>query len=211
MDIKALRSEYKKGELKDDSVYSDPVKQFEKWFEQALHADLHYVNAMTLATSSSRGVPSARIVLLKEFDNRGFVFYTHYGSRKGEDLADNPVAALLFFWKELERQVRIEGRVEKTTPQESEEYFDSREPESRISAMISPQSKVIPDRRYLEDRWVAYLKKSEESGIRRPEYWGGYRVVPDSIEFWQGRPNRLHDRIKYFKTGNGWEIKRLAP
>ncbi len=211
MDIKSLRNEYRKGELKDHSVHSDPVKQFEKWFEQARHADLMDVNAMTLATATAEGKPSARIVLLKAFDGDGFVFYTHYGSRKGNELNENPYAALLFFWKELERQVRIEGKVVKTTRVESDEYFDSRELESRISAAISPQSQQIPSRKYLEDRWVEFLKEVEKEGIKRPEFWGGFRLVPESIEFWQGRPNRLHDRIKYIRENNGWKIVRLAP
>jgi len=211
MDIKALRNEYRKGELKEESVHPDPIKQFEKWFEQALHADLIDVNAMTLATATKEGKPSARTVLLKGFDEKGFVFYTNYNSRKGKELTKNPAVSILFFWKELERQVRIEGKVERTTASESDSYFNSRDLESRISATISPQSKVIPSRHYLEDRWVDYLKEVEKNGIKRPDFWGGFRVVPDTIEFWQGRPNRLHDRIKYERINGIWLRMRLAP
>ena len=211
MDIKALRNEYKKGELKDESVHPDPIRQFEIWFEQALHANLTDVNAMTLATVSKSGKPSTRTVLLKEFNDKGFVFYTNYESRKGTELIENPNASLLFFWKELERQIRIEGKAVKTSPGESDNYFDLRDMESRISAIISPQSQVIPSRHYLEDRWLECLKEVEHSGIKRPAFWGGFRIIPDSIEFWQGRPNRLHDRIKYILKNGGWERIRLAP
>ncbi len=211
MNIEALRREYKKDELKDDNIDLNPVDQFEKWFEQALHADIVDVNAMTLATATSDGRPSARIVLLKGFDERGFTFFTNFESRKGRELEANPRAALLFYWKELERQVRIEGEVKRSSPYESDEYFDSRALESRISAVISPQSRVVGSRRYLEDQWVEFLRKMETEGIQRPEYWGGYRLMPDSIEFWQGRPNRLHDRIRYSRDGNSWRIERLAP
>ncbi len=211
MNIEALRREYKKDELKDDNIDLNPVDQFEKWFEQALHADIVDVNAMTLATATSDGRPSARIVLLKGFDERGFTFFTNFESRKGRELEANPRAALLFYWKELERQVRIEGEVKRSSPYESDEYFDSRALESRISAVISPQSRVVGSRRYLEDQWVEFLKKMETEGIQRPDYWGGYHLMPDSIEFWQGRPNRLHDRIRYSRHGNSWRIERLAP
>ncbi len=211
MNIEALRREYKKDELKDDNIDLNPVDQFEKWFEQALHADIVDVNAMTLATATSDGRPSARIVLLKGFDERGFTFFTNFESRKGRELEANPRAALLFYWKELERQVRIEGEVKRSSPYESDEYFDSRALESRISAVISPQSRVVGSRRYLEDQWVEFLKKMETEGIQRPDYWGGYHLMPDSIEFWQGRPNRLHDRIRYSRDGNSWRIERLAP
>lgn len=211
MNIEALRKEYKRGELKDDNLEKDPLRLFNKWFEQALHAEIMDVNAMTLATATADGRPSARTVLLKSFDEKGFTFYTNYDSRKGEELKSNPRAALLFFWKELERQVRIEGNVVISSEEESDEYFASRALESRISAVISPQSKIIPSRRYLEDKWVDYLKQVEQNGIERPSFWGGFRLVPEKIEFWQGRPNRLHDRILYTTKGSGWEISRLAP
>ena len=211
MDIKALRNEYKKGKLKDDSVYENPVKQFEKWFEQALSSEIQDANAMSFATATIDGKPSVRTVLLKEFDENGFVFFTNYGSRKGKEIADNPIGAILFFWKELERQVRIEGKIEKTSSGESDAYFDSRTLESRISAFVSPQSQAIPDRKYLEDRWSGYIKSADTVGISRPENWGGYRLLPDRFEFWQGRPNRLHDRILYIKSNGTWNISRLAP
>ncbi|MCB2218911.1 MAG: pyridoxamine 5'-phosphate oxidase [Bacteroidetes bacterium] len=211
MNIDALRREYQKGELKDDHLDPDPMHLFEKWFEQALHADIFDPNAMTLATADLSGRPSARIVLLKKFDEKGFYFFTNYTSRKGSELDKNPLAALLIFWKELERQVRIEGAVKRTTRNESDQYFHSRSLESRISAAISPQSKVVESRRFLEDRWVEYLKEIKDKDVKRPDFWGGFRLIPDSIEFWQGRPNRLHDRILYKRTGKAWEIVRLAP
>jgi len=211
MNIESLRKEYKRSELRDDTVDPDPIKQFRNWFEEALRADIDEANAITLATADGQGRPSARIVLLKSFDKKGFTFFTNYEGRKSRDLKDNPRAALLMFWKELERQVRIEGRVERVSGKESDNYFDSRSLESRISAAVSPQSYEIPSRRYLEELWVSKLKELKENKLFRPEHWGGYRLIPDRIEFWQGRPNRLHDRILYLKKGTKWVVSRLAP
>ncbi len=211
MDINSLRKEYKRGELKDDSVHPDPVIQFRKWFDQAVHADIDDVNAVTLATASKDGKPSARIVLLKAFTNEGFTFFTSYEGRKSQELLENPYASLVIFWKELERQVRVEGRVEKVSTKESDKYFDSRSVESRISAIVSPQSQEIPSRRYIEELWINKLKELNEKKIPRPKNWGGYSTIPEKIEFWQGRPNRLNDRILYTLVDDEWKISRLAP
>jgi pyridoxamine 5'-phosphate oxidase len=211
MDYKAFRKEYKRDELLDDNIEQDPYVLFDAWFEQALYGGIEDANAMALATSTRDGKPSARTVLLKGYDDQGFTFYTNYESRKGTELISNPQAALLFFWKELERQVRIEGIVHMIDEHESEAYFNSRPTLSRISAIISPQSEVIPSRRFLEERWVEFLKKTDESEIRRQKNWGGFRLVPHSIEFWQGRVNRLNDRIRYLKEDAHWVIQRLAP
>jgi len=211
MNIDSLRKEYKRSELQDNKVDPDPHKQFRKWFEEAVHADIDEVNTMTLATADATGQPSARIVLLKSFDRKGFTFFTNYEGRKSRDLKENPKAALLVFWKELERQVRIEGHVKPVSKPESDKYFDSRSLESRISAAVSPQSEEIPSRRYLEELWVKKLNELKDNKLLRPMHWGGYRVIPDRIEFWQGRPNRLHDRILYTRQEDQWAITRLAP
>ena len=211
MNIESLRKEYKRSELADNTVDPDPFVQFRAWFEEAMHADIDEVNAITLATADAEGRPSARIVLLKPFDKKGFTFFTNYEGRKSRDLKENPHAALLVFWKELERQVRIEGRGTVVPAKESDTYFNSRSLESRISAAISPQSQEVPSRRYLEELWVNKLKELTDSELLRPGHWGGYRVIPDRIEFWQGRPNRLHDRILYSLDKGKWRISRLAP
>lgn len=211
MDLKNIRSEFSKGELSKNQVEKDPIVQFKHWFNQAIEMEIAEVNAMTIATASMNGLPSARIVLLKEVDELGFVFFTNYEGRKGIELEQNPNAALLFFWKELERQIRIEGKVEKTTDNESEVYFNSRPLESKISAIISKQSEVVQNREFLEEKYVKSLKQNFEKEIKRPENWGGYRVIPEKIEFWQGRTNRLHDRILYTKINNKWKIERLEP
>ena len=211
MDIAHLRQEYMRERLDEGGVTADPIAQFRAWFDEAAQAQLPMFNAMTLATATANGRPSARIVLLKAFDASGFVFYTHYESRKGGELAENPRAALLAYWIELEREVRIEGSVGKTSPQESEEYFASRPSGSRIAAAASVQSSLVSDRRALE---AAYARAQERYGEAppRPPGWGGYRVIPETVEFWQGRANRLHDRLLYRRSSDGaWEIVRLAP
>lgn len=209
--IADLRLNYTQEKLNESDVDSDPIKQFQHWFEQSVNAQLPEPNAMTLATATKDGVPSARIVLLKGVDQRGFVFYTNYESHKGNELAENPKAALVFLWKQLERQVRIEGRVEKVTAAEADEYFQSRPLESRLGAWTSDQSRVIPNREVLEQRFEALKAKYQNQEIPRPPHWGGYRVIPHLIEFWQGRPSRLHDRLCYRKEGDRWVIERLAP
>jgi pyridoxamine 5'-phosphate oxidase len=206
-----LRREYTKDALLESNVLPDPIAQFDRWFNDATLAGLPEANAMTLATVDTSGAPSARIVLLKGFDQRGFVFFTNYSSRKGRDLAANPRAALCFFWESLERQVRIEGTVEKTTRQESEEYFHSRPIGSQIGAWVSQQSEAIESREALDRRAEELLAKFVNTGVPLPDFWGGFRVVPHTIEFWQGRPSRLHDRLQYVREGDRWKIRRLCP
>jgi pyridoxamine 5'-phosphate oxidase len=209
--IADIRRDYSLHSLNESDVASSPIQQFTKWFDEALASEILEVNAMTLATSSKDGKPSARIVLLKGFDERGFVFFTNYESKKGKALNENPHTALVFFWKEIERQVRVEGVIEKISAAESDEYFFSRPEGSRISAWASPQSKIIESRNILEENVQRFLNEFKNS-IPRPPHWGGYRVMPELIEFWQGRSNRLHDRIQYTKTGSGsWKVDRLAP
>ena len=206
-----MRSEYTREALAEADVDPDPVVQFRRWFEQASQAGLLEPTAMTLATATPDGRPSARMVLLRGFDERGFCFYTNYESRKGAELAANPRAALVFWWGELERQVRIEGRVERTSRGESEAYFSSRPPGSQLSAAASPQSQVIDDRAILERRVAELATIHQDGQLPLPDFWGGYRVVHEVVEFWQGRPNRLHDRLRYRRAGDGWQIERLAP
>jgi len=207
-----LRQEYKQQGLQESNVDRNPIVQFERWFNQALQAQLREPNAMTLATVTAAGKPAARVVLLKGFDRRGFVFYTNYTSRKGQELAQTPFAALVFWWADLERQVRIEGAVEKVSAQESDAYFRSRPRGSRLGAWASDQSQVVPDRATLEARLRTLEQKYQGQEIPRPPHWGGYRVIPTVVEFWQGRPNRLHDRLRYSRqAGNGWLLERLAP
>lgn len=209
-DLSSIRNEYLQGELDIDNILPDPLQQFGVWMDQAILAEIIEPNAMTLATVGSDGVPSARMVLLKGFDENGFVFFTNYESRKGQQISKNHRAALVIYWKELGRQVRIEGMVLKTSGQESEDYFKSRPAESQLSAIISPQSTVIPDRGYLENLRKEYMK-TFTGEHKRPAHWGGYQVIPEMIEFWQGRPGRLHDRIRYTRKGGDWQIDRLAP
>jgi pyridoxamine 5'-phosphate oxidase len=206
-----LRKDYARGSLDENSVDTDPIRQFQLWLEQALDAQLPEPNAMTVATVDAEGRPSARILLIKGVDERGFVFYTNYESRKGRELAGNPHASLLFHWIELERQVRIEGVVEKTSAEQSDAYFASRPLASRIGAWASEQSSEIATRAELEAREKAFAERFGENPPR-PPHWGGYRLVPDRIEFWQGRPSRLHDRILYTRQADSrWQISRLSP
>ena len=208
--LSQLRRQYSQGELDITSVHSDPIVQFGKWMDEVLAADIDEPTAMTLATADLSGKPSARMVLLKGYDDRGFVFFTNYESRKGREITANPRVALVLYWKELERQVRIEGTVTKVSAAESDEYFASRPPESRAGAIASPQSRVISDRKNLEDR-MKELLTMDEKDLVRPEHWGGFRVMPETVEFWQGRTGRLHDRILYTRTKKGWKLQRLAP
>lgn len=209
--IADIRKDYSLHVLDENSIEADAILQFTRWWKEAVASEIAEVNAITLATVNSEGQPSARIVLLKDFDERGFVFFTNYNSNKGNELAANAKAAILFFWKEIERQVRIEGIVEKTTAAESDAYFLSRPEGSRIGAWASPQSKVIASRDIIEENEARY-KEEFKNSIPRPPHWGGYRVMPFKIEFWQGRSNRLHDRILYTKNPDGsWKVERLAP
>lgn len=210
-DIADIRKDYSLLSLDENEVAANPVEQFTKWWHDVINSQISEANAMTLATVSNDGKPAARIVLLKDYDGQGFVFYTNYNSSKGRQLAGNAHAALLFFWKEIERQVRIEGRVTKTAEEESDAYFFSRPEGSRIGAWASPQSSVINSREVLEENEQRY-KNEFKNSIPRPPHWGGYRVMPEKMEFWQGRNNRLHDRILYTKTASGsWKVERLAP
>ena len=210
MKIADIRTDYKRGALDEAQSDPDPIRQFARWWDEALKSEVLEANAMTLATADADGRPSARTVLIKDFDERGFVFYTNYESRKGLDLAANPRAALLFFWPELERQVEINGRVERVSEADSAEYFRSRPLPSRLGAWASPQSQPISGKTWL-------LARATEMGLRhglnpaRPPHWGGYRVIPERIEFWQGRPSRLHDRLAYTLDSANWHRARLAP
>jgi len=211
-EIANLRREYAAQVLLEKDVAADPILQFSTWWQQVLNAAIVEPNAMTLATSSSDGMPSARIVLMKDFTKEGFVFYTNYKSFKAMQLDENPKACLVFFWKELERQVRIVGLVGKVDEAESTAYFNSRPEGSRLGAWASPQSQVIESREWLDIRYEQILNEKGGSQIERPPYWGGYIVKPVIVEFWQGRPSRLHDRIQYTLQDNGeWKIERLAP
>jgi len=210
MDLAALRQEYMRAGLHESSLAPDPFMQFGDWFDDALRSGIALPNAMTLATASKNARPSVRTVLLKSFDSRGFVFYTNYRSRKGRDLGQNPHAMLHFCWKELERQIGIEGKVERVSAAESDEYFASRPLGSRLSALISPQSETVPSREFLEAGLEEASKRWRDSPPR-PQHWGGYRLAPVLFEFWQGRKDRLHDRLCYRMARGAWKIERLAP
>jgi pyridoxamine 5'-phosphate oxidase len=206
-----LRRDYASRDLTEDAANADPIAQFGVWFDEAVQSQLLDVNAMTLATASAQGEPAARIVLLKGFDERGFVFFTNYESAKGRDLDANPRASLLVFWAELERQVRITGAVTRTTREESEQYFHSRPFESQVSAAASPQSRAVANRAELESRYNDLLAQHPDRQVPLPSNWGGYRVAPERMEFWQGRKSRLHDRLLYVRTNGAWSRSRLAP
>ncbi len=210
--IANIRKEYLSASLSEADVHTNPFLQFDQWWQQALDSKIDEVNAMTLSTVSAVGKPSARIVLLKGYDKNGFVFFTNYKSNKGIDIESNPHVSLMFFWKELERQVRIEGVAEKISAGDSDEYFNSRPLSSRTGAWASPQSTKIDSREFLEKNVLKVESQFAHNEIYRPPFWGGYIVKPSMIEFWQGRPSRLHDRIVYNLTeGNEWELARLAP
>lgn len=198
-------------ELDEKSANPDPFIQFGNWFDHAVNSKVEEPEAMFLASSDKNGILSGRIVLLKGYDARGFVFYTNYQSRKASDIEANPRVAVVFHWKETKRQVRITGIAHKVTPAESDEYFGSRPVESRISAIISPQSRVIPSRSWLDEKFEALKNKNVGKEPVRPSHWGGYRITPDTFEFWQAGPHRLHDRIRYRLVENNWVVERLAP
>jgi pyridoxamine 5'-phosphate oxidase len=211
-DLTGLRNEYAAHGLRRADLHSDPLQQFSAWFAAALAADIRDVNAMSLATATPDGKPSVRIVLLKGFDERGFAFFTNYDSEKGSQLEANPFAALVFYWVQLERQVRISGAVEKTSREDSAAYFHSRPMGSRLGAWASKQSEIVDARQVLDSRLTEMTERFENGDIPLPPHWGGYRVKPDKMEFWQGRPNRLHDRFRYSRRADGtWQIDRLAP
>lgn len=210
--IADIRRDYKLKSLDEADMAADPFSQFTHWWDEAINSDIDEVNAMTLATATTTAIPSARIVLLKGYSEKGFIFFSNYLSHKGKDLQDNPHAALVFFWKELERQIRIEGTVEKISGEESDRYFQTRPLASRIGAWASPQSENIKDRNVIENKFSDMEKQFGTTDIPRPPHWGGYIVKPGLFEFWQGRGSRLHDRIQYtINSAAKWQIERLAP
>jgi pyridoxamine 5'-phosphate oxidase len=211
--VEALRREYKRDGISEETVQQNPLDQFTIWFEDALNTDMTDANAMTLATSTSDGKPSSRIVLLKGFDEEGFRFYTNYDSRKGKELSENPHAALCFYWPALERQVRIEGTVSKLSREQSASYFRSRPRDSQIGAWASQQSSRLKNRRELEANFEELKQRFKDQDVPLPDFWGGYTLLPEAIEFWQGRTGRLHDRILYTRSAKDqeWEIQRLNP
>lgn len=211
IEIENLRKDYLFAELNEDNINQDPIQQFDKWFNEALNSNLDEPNAMALATSTKDGKPSLRIVLLKGFSEQGFIFYTNYDSKKGHQIIENPHAAITFLWGELQRQVRIEGTVEKLSVEKSTEYFHSRPRGSQLGAISSHQSSVINSREELEDNYNKLDKKYQDKIIPKPENWGGFIVIPEKIEFWQGRTSRLHDRLLFEKDSNSWNLSRLSP
>jgi pyridoxamine 5'-phosphate oxidase len=206
-----LRREYSQNGLLEPAARRDPLEQFTTWLNEAVDAQITEPNAMILATAGADGQPGARTVLLKDYDERGFVFFTNYESRKGHELQANPRASLLFLWKEIERQIRIDGMVEKVSIEESERYFRTRPTDARLGAWASAQSRPVPSRETLEAAFAAARAEYGGRDVPRPAYWGGYRLQPRQYEFWQGRPCRLHDRLLYLRAGDGWTLQRLAP
>ena len=210
--LAALRQEYALGSLNETEVDPDPIRQFQRWLDEAIKAELPEPNALTLATADRTGRPFARVVLLKNCDTDGFVFYTNYRSDKGQQLAENPHAALVFLWLELERQVRVEGIVSKVSPAESEAYFHTRPRESQLGALASRQSQIVADRQTLDTRYQQLAAQYPDDNIPMPNQWGGYRVKPEMLEFWQGRHGRMHDRLRYrWQKEGGWRLERLEP
>lgn len=206
-----MRQEYAAGSLNETNMPHNPMEVFNVWLDFAINSGLTEPNAMTVATATADGKPSARVVLLKEVNDNGFVFFTNYMSRKGRELIVNPEVAIVFDWHNLERQVRVEGRAEKLSSEESEAYFNERPEDAKIGAWASPQSKIVKDREELEKHLEEIEEQFEDMPVHRPSHWGGYLIRPSVIEFWQGRPSRMHDRIVYYKTEDGWTMHRLAP